>query len=327
MRECGAGAARPTIPMVLSLPPQLGALFWSQSAEMVALSLAALFLGWTVGRFWVSGAERRRMDALLRIARARLQGHSEQRFPTDDSQLGVLMRTINADLDRNMTPAKELDMRVGEFEEKLQALRRINETLMQGSGSAAETARRLAQQNDELEKAVRHLRHLAATDGLTGLANHRTLHEELRKAIAHAKRYNQPLSLLMLDVDHFKRFNDEHGHQAGDGALLDIASTLRSVTRSADLCARYGGEEFAVILPATPLDGALQMAERIRAAVHHHIEQPHDFTVSIGVAEMEVGTHTLEDLIAVADRSLYEAKRRGRNRVVATQGEERRKGA
>jgi len=327
MQECGAEAVRPTIPMVLSLPQQLGALFWSQSAEMVALSLAALFLGWTAGRFWVSGAERRRMDALLRIARARLQGHSEQRFPTDDSLLGVLMRTINADLDRNMTPAKELDLRVGEFEEKLQALRRINETLMQGSGSAAETARRLAQQNDELEKAVRHLRHLAATDGLTGLANHRTLHEELRKAIAHATRYNQPLSLLMLDVDHFKRFNDEHGHQAGDGALLDIASTLRSVTRSADLCARYGGEEFAVILPATPLDGALQMAERIRAAVHHHIEQPHDFTVSIGVAEMEVGTRTLEDLIAVADRSLYEAKRRGRNRVVAMQAEEGRKGA
>lgn len=313
--------------MVLSLPLLLGALFWDLPVEMIILGLASLFLGWTAGRFWVSGADRRRLDTLLRVARARLQGHSDLRFPTDDSQLGVLMRIINADLDRNMTPTRELEVRLAAFEEKLQALRRINETLTQGSGSAAETAQRLAQQNDELEKAVRHLKHLAATDGLTGLANHRTLHEELRKAIAHATRYNQPLSLLMLDVDHFKRFNDEHGHQAGDGALLDIAATLRSVTRSADICARYGGEEFAVILPATPLEGAIQMAERIRAAVHHHIEQPHDFTVSIGVAEIDATTRTVEDLIAVADRSLYEAKRSGRNRVVATQAEERRKGA
>lgn len=312
---------------MLLLSPYLGAIFWSQTAEMVALSLAALFLGWTAGRFWTSGIERRRMEALLRVARARLQGHSEQRFPTDDSQLGILMRTINADLDRNMTPTRELELRIAHFEEQLQALRRINKTLTQGSGSAAETAQRLAQQNDELERAVRHLRHLAATDGLTGLANHRTLHEELRKAVAHATRYNEPLSLLMLDVDHFKQFNDEYGHQAGDGALLDIASTLRSVTRSADLCARYGGEEFAVILPATPIEGAIQMAERIRAAVHHHIEQPHDFTVSVGVAELDATTRTVEDLIATADRSLYEAKRRGRNRVVATQIEERRKGA
>lgn len=305
----------------------MGAIFWSQTAEVAALSLSALFLGWTAGRFWVSGAERRRMDDLLRVARARLQGDSDKRFPTDDSPLGILMRTINADLDRNMTPVRDLENRVAEFEERLQALRRINDTLTQGSGSAAETARRLALQNDELEKAVRHLRHLAATDALTGLANHRTLHEELRKAVAHATRYNEPLSLLMLDVDHFKQFNDEHGHQAGDGALLDIASTLRSVTRSADLCARYGGEEFAVILPATPIEGAIQMAERIRAAVHHHIEQPHDFTVSIGVAEMDETSATAEALIALADQSLYEAKRRGRNRVVATQAEERRKGA
>lgn len=313
--------------MVLLLSPHVGAIFWSQTAEVAALSLSALFLGWTAGRFWVSGAERRRMDDLLRVARARLQGDSEQRFPTDDSRLGILMRTINADLDRNMTPARDLENRVAEFEERLHALRRINDTLTQGSGSAAETARRLALQNDELEKAVRHLRHLAATDGLTGLANHRTLHDELRKAVAHAIRYNEPLSLLMLDVDHFKQFNDEFGHQAGDGALLDIASTLRSVTRTADLCARYGGEEFAVILPATPIEGAMQMAERIRAAVHHHVEQPHDFTVSIGVAEMDETSATAEALIALADHSLYEAKRRGRNRVVATQAEERRKGA
>lgn len=319
--------SRPTIPIVLYPLLDVGGPLWNPPVEMVALGLAALFLGWTAGRFWVSAAERRRLDALLRVARTRLHGHSDQRFPTDDGQLGVLMRTINADLDRNMTPTRELEARIAEFEEKLQALRRINETLTQGSGSAAETAQRLAQQNEELEKAVRHLKHLAASDALTGLANHRTLHEELRKAVAHATRYNEPLSLLMLDVDHFKQFNDEHGHQAGDGALLDIAATLRSVTRSADTCARYGGEEFVVILPTTPLEGAIQMAERIRAAIHHHIEQPHDFTVSIGVAEMDAKTRTVEDLIAVADQSLYEAKRRGRNRVVATQAEERRKGA
>jgi diguanylate cyclase (GGDEF)-like protein len=131
----------------------------------------------------------------------------------------------------------------------------------------------------------------------------------------------------MLDLDHFKEFNDRYGHQAGDGALRDIATILKSVTRAADLCARYGGEEFAVVLPSTDLDGAIQLAERIRAEVRKHEEQPHDFTVSIGVATLDETIGSPEALVELADRCLYLAKSRGRDRVVAMQAEERRKGA
>ena len=129
------------------------------------------------------------------------------------------------------------------------------------------TQRELAQRNSELADANAQLESLATTDGLTGVKNHRAFQESLEREYARAMRYGSPLSLLMLDVDHFKQFNDQFGHPAGDEALKQVARILASESRSDALVARYGGEEFAVILPNCGYEEAAGIAERVRRAV------------------------------------------------------------
>lgn len=173
--------------------------------------------------------------------------------------------------------------------------------------------------NAKLEELNNRLEQLAFTDGLTGLSNHRTFQEKFRIAFAAAKRYNQPLSLMILDVDHFKKLNDNMGHPAGDAVLVDLAKTLQTMVRETDLAARYGGEEFAVILPNTGLEGAIELGERIRESFEKSHTGPAPYTVSIGVAVMTPATEKANDLLQIADSSLYQAKKTGRNRVSATQ--------
>jgi diguanylate cyclase (GGDEF)-like protein len=165
---------------------------------------------------------------------------------------------------------------------------------------------------------------LAATDALTGVANRRTLDQTLRHEWFRAQRSGKPLSVLMVDADHFKAFNDRHGHQGGDDALRAVAKVIcANVRRPGDLVARYGGEEFSVILAETDNAGARQIAEKIRVAVEQMplvagAETP--ITVSIGIStwttEKEI---SLEQLLFMADKALYQAKEGGRNRVVAAQ--------
>lgn len=171
--------------------------------------------------------------------------------------------------------------------------------------------------------AEQELEQLAATDALTGVANRRTLDHTLRHEWFRAQRTGKPLSLLMIDADHFKAFNDQHGHQAGDDALRALAKVIsENVRRPADLVARYGGEEFSVILAETDCAGAQQIAEHIRVAVEQlpflaGIESP--ITVSIGISTWTTTTDTsLEQLLFAADKALYLAKESGRNRVIAT---------
>ena len=169
------------------------------------------------------------------------------------------------------------------------------------------------------------LAHLAATDGLTRLANRRVFDEQLQRAWLEASRGTKPLSLLMLDVDHFKIYNDRHGHPAGDAVLVRLSQLIsRNVRRAADIAARYGGEEFAVVLPATDVFGAIEVAEATRSAVWDaelaHAGSPLGrVTVSIGVAttapNMDGGTAEL--LLKAADDELYRGKKSGRNRVYA----------
>jgi len=168
--------------------------------------------------------------------------------------------------------------------------------------------------------AEQELAELAATDGLTSLANRRTLDQVLKTEWARSLRSGKPLSLLMVDVDHFKAFNDRHGHHGGDDALRKVAAAILSrIRRPGDLAARYGGEEFSVVLPETPLNGALLIAEAIRAAIEAlppfaNDKQP--ITVSIGVASHVVHPgDTLAAMVGIADKALYQAKRQGRNRV------------
>jgi len=156
-------------------------------------------------------------------------------------------------------------------------------------------------------------------DGLTGVHNKRYLLDALDREIPRARRHQRPLSLVMFDIDYFKKINDTYGHLAGDFVLKDLAQLILGRIRPDDVLGRYGGEEFAILLPETPLDGALRIAEEVRERVEAHPfvferERIH-VTISCGVAELSDGWEVTQ-FIKAADEGLYEAKRGGRNKVV-----------
>ncbi len=185
-------------------------------------------------------------------------------------------------------------------------------------------ADKLASREEELRIANQHLEELASLDGLTGLANRRGFDRELRHAWEHAAERRQPLALMMIDIDHFKLYNDRYGHVAGDTCLRAVGETLSLVTlEEAVLVARYGGEEFALLLPGLELTRAVALAEEARKAIEdlmiNHAESPSGLvTISIGVEALvpEKGRPAAE-LVEAADTALYAAKRGGRNAVVA----------
>lgn len=194
---------------------------------------------------------------------------------------------------------------------KIRAMQRI----IQMRTSLVVLARKLDVANQELMR-------LSARDGLTGIPNRRLFDEYIAREWRRARRGSTSMALLMCDVDHFKRYNDTYGHQAGDDCLRQVANAIqRCMERAADVVARYGGEEFAVVLPETQIGGALFMAEKIRHAIHAlHI--PHSaspfghITLSIGIAAMAPGdSDEFEQLIEAADQALYHAKDDGRDRV------------
>jgi diguanylate cyclase (GGDEF)-like protein len=168
-----------------------------------------------------------------------------------------------------------------------------------------------------LRAANTRLRELATTDGLTGLGNRRAFDERLQHEWKLSMRLNRHLSLLLIDIDHFKRINDGYGHNVGDQILQMIARLLQSPRRETDMYARYGGEEFALLLPATTLDQAAVLANRLRERIAASDWQGHRVTVSIGVAAgmASVSDGTVCPLVGQADEALYAAKRAGRNRV------------
>ena len=149
-------------------------------------------------------------------------------------------------------------------------------------------------------------------DPLTGLANRRHLEVALRQSFTEARRYGHPLSLVMMDIDHFKRFNDTFGHSAGDRLLLDVSRLLRQDLRETDLAVRYGGEEFLLLMPETMGARALEVAERLRTRIASRTQ----VTVSLGIASFHPAQGSPNDLVNDADDAMYEAKRRGRNRSV-----------
>jgi diguanylate cyclase (GGDEF)-like protein len=162
---------------------------------------------------------------------------------------------------------------------------------------------------------------MAITDGLTKLYNHEYFLLRLNEFYQAAKRYNNVLSLIMIDIDHFKHYNDTNGHPMGDEVLEEVARLIQINTRETDLSARYGGEEFVLILQQTDLSGAVIVAEKIRHAIeehhfHNEEKQPNNnLTISVGVATLTDFTTTPEKLLKDADEQLYTAKRTGRNRV------------
>ncbi len=183
---------------------------------------------------------------------------------------------------------------VGRLRESRQQLDAVNETLRE--------------RNEELER-------LSASDSLTGLSNRRVLTQRLSEELLRSQRQNHSFTVVMLDVDHFKKYNDAHGHPAGDEVLKRVANILRTSTRAGDCTARYGGEEFAVLLSGKGAEEALQLAERIRERVAEEEFPAGRITISAGIAEFPDHGHTAEAVISSADEALYEAKREGRNRV------------
>ena len=163
---------------------------------------------------------------------------------------------------------------------------------------------------DEVER-------LATRDGLTGLANRRLFEESLERETARSRRLGTPLSLLILDVDHFKQINDTYGHPAGDAVLREIGTAVAGSTKAFDVAARYGGDEFVVLLPGCNAVDASGVADRVRAEVAHQVSDA-PVTVSVGVATMPDNAVDAERLVAAADGALYEAKRAGRDRIHAS---------
>jgi diguanylate cyclase (GGDEF)-like protein len=179
---------------------------------------------------------------------------------------------------------------------------------------------KLKRLQDELKVKNEALSRLSITDSLTGLRNRRYADELLAIEVLRARRYRSPLSVLLADLDHFKRVNDEHGHAAGDAVLRRVAEILRDNLRATDVGARYGGEEFLVILAQNDLPGAARFAERWRAAVEHApvpLSNGREIpvTISVGVTDFTAGVATAPELVAEADVALYAAKQAGRNRV------------
>lgn len=175
-------------------------------------------------------------------------------------------------------------------------------------------------------QADQRLLELATLDALTGLYNRGMFNREMSKEFDRARRYKRALSLVLLDIDHFKRFNDSFGHQLGDFVLQEMGRLVRLNQRSNDVCTRYGGEEFALILPETHLDGALINAERLRVSVANNTfrqgETRCQVTISLGIASQEPGMESYEELVRIADKALYQAKALGRNCICYARGGE-----
>lgn len=262
----------------------------------VRLYASALFLALFTFTFFLIGlftgrSIARPIEELTKDARIIATGDFAHRVPVRSrDEVGTLAETMN-----------EMASRLNRFYSDLEGL--------------------VAERTKELKELNKRLEALSITDGLTGLYNHRHFYIKIEEEMKRAERYGHPLSLIIADIDHFKHYNDTHGHPAGDSVLKGVASCIKGNEREQDMVARYGGEEFTVILPETGKDAALMVAERIRECISGH-PFPHketqpggNLTISLGVATFPVDSKDVKGLVDKADEALYRAKKGGRNRV------------
>lgn len=205
---------------------------------------------------------------------------------------------------------------VAEFD--IQEMERLTAEVLALNNTLIETQHELARSNRALKASEERLRELSLTDPLTGLANRRRLMDMLDAAVRRARRYGVPLSVVALDIDHFKHINDTYGHDAGDVVLQGLAQQMQDMVRKTDLTARSGGEEFFILLADTPLERALGLAQRLRqAAARLRFESiPEGITCSYGVAQYQPDD-SVETLLQRADQALYQSKNQGRDQVTA----------
>ena len=247
------------------------------------------------------------LDAVVSaINRAKLNYYIPK--PWDEAGLRLVVENLLRQY-RLMAENRQL---IGDLQAKNQALLDMNREL----------EAKVAERTSELAEANSRLAQLAVTDGLTGLYNHRHFHERLSLEVERSARNGLPLSLLMIDVDNFKYYNDHNGHPAGDEVLRQLAPIMGDGRRANDFCARYGGEEFAIVLVDTSKLTAAQVAERLRQRVAEHPFVRGDtqplggMSVSVGVASFPDDASDAETLVRMADSALYAAKHGGRNCVV-----------
>lgn len=234
------------------------------------------------------------IEALSQGARRITEGQVDYQIPlpaNNDDELGLLTRTFNDMMEKLRTSRVEIE----------------------------QDRFRLAEKNEELQRANEILSQLSITDGLTKLHNHRYFQDHLVREIKRVSRTKQPLSLILLDIDDFKLLNDTYGHAAGDEVLTSLAAIMNDSARESDLIARYGGEEFVILMPNTPLVGAVHLAEKIRMTVETtrlivgDNLRPIEITISLGVAPFNGNRR---EFFAEADRALYQAKAAGKNCVI-----------
>jgi diguanylate cyclase (GGDEF)-like protein len=199
-------------------------------------------------------------------------------------------------------------------------LEREREIRQQAETIAERTLRELYEKNRELEQIREHLQRLSDLDPLTGIPNRRSFQLRFAGELERARRYERPLSMLIVDLDFFKQVNDTYGHAAGDVVLCNIADALQRACRGTDFVARFGGEEFVVALPETVTESGRQFAERLRSTIEELRVALGDgrelrITISLGLATFPTHASTEDGLFAAADAALYEAKKSGRNRV------------
>jgi diguanylate cyclase (GGDEF)-like protein len=294
--------------LTVSTPPvQVQAMQRAIRRAMLYLVVAGLLMTLvaTAVTLWML---RRHLMLFLKAVHRLAAGMWEARVPYPAcDEFGILARAFNLMADQLQSAFEQQEEQRNEIEKQKTELEQLYEQLQQAY-QALETA------NQELVAMNALLSQAAITDGLTGLRNHRAFQESLMNLVQMAERYGQPLSLIMLDIDYFKQFNDRFGHPAGDELLRQVASLLRRSARAYDVVARYGGEEFAILLPNTDLNEAVRVAERLRQQIEA-LPNPHaPVTASFGVASYRHGSAPAT-LLYEADAALYEAKRRGRNRV------------
>ncbi len=287
--------------------------------------------------------EKKAMDALIeRIAVLRPGIDQAMDLVVESGNNHFALHQMRLALDGQSGVVEEINdfIKVVEAEsaqEALRAAQAISDTqrnMLYLSGSAVALAAligilvtmREAQNNRRLRRHRDELAALSTTDGLTGIPNRRRLDQFMDMEWSRAIRSETPLSIILMDIDHFKNYNDAYGHGAGDECLIKVAHAMSTViVRSTDLLARYGGEEFACILPSTELERAVEIAERLCAAVSG-MKIPHDqssaadhVTISVGVMTANpVPGDDLADAFEIADNNLYQAKEQGRNRVISS---------
>jgi diguanylate cyclase len=286
----------------------------------------------------VAASEKGFTDEICQALYDKCLGENQQRRLTSAVQAEIrrALEALSSLVDEAGRGAESYGNALDQFSDRMNAETGLN-SLRQAVDNITTRTRAMKSQNEklslELSEATQNMdvlredlesvRREALSDGLTGLGNRRYFDIELRTAVAEAGDAGQPLSLLMADIDKFKVLNDTFGHQTGDEVLKLVARIMKETVKGRDTPSRYGGEEFAVILPKTPMKGAMQLAEQIRAAVagKRFVRRSSGtalgtVTLSLGVATLRAGDRT-SDLIARADAALYAAKRQGRNRVLA----------